>query len=561
MSLYSEPMLWLRYLARLASCFFALALSLHISPALAASDFSDAPAIYGSAEHTIVAGISIGAQLDAETAAFASASANGDDTNGSDDEDGVTIGTVQRGAIATFTVSVSGTAGLLQAWIDWNGDGDWADAGEQIVTNVQDGGTRDYDGAVNGRIRVQALVPANAVTTTTYARFRWSTTSGLTSTATAADGEVEDYALSIQSEGATPTLNGCIGTSVSSHAPATTPPTTVTVTSPFNGTVTTGSLTGTFAASFTTNGFGITKADIGSNGIQFDMQNAANANPDNYQYSYTVTPDAGAGVNQVVVCQSPYRVDDLNNGSNIGNDEPNEMTLTWTSAGSAVIYDPNNQISSHANGATITSGTRLIFANSVPNGTGANGGGLSGPDAWAVIIPAPSGASPVTVTVTSVGCQTSIPSNFCHLMNTTSNTSGDRFREWISFDSRLAARRTVLNVTKSSAVPTNPLETTNHKAIPGATLRYCILVTNPGPGSATVVSFSDPLPTATTYVPGSIKVGTNCTTGLTAEDDNATGTDETDPVGASISSTTVQANLGTMTIGTSRAIVFDATLN
>ena len=30
---------------------------------------------------------------------------------------------------------VASTNGLLNAWIDWNGNGDWSDAGDQILTN------------------------------------------------------------------------------------------------------------------------------------------------------------------------------------------------------------------------------------------------------------------------------------------------------------------------------------------------------------------------------------------------------------------------------------------
>jgi uncharacterized repeat protein (TIGR01451 family) len=538
---------------RLAACMLGLCLMLFAAPAFAQRDFSDAPASYGSARHTIVAGVRIGATIDAEVAAFPSANANGDDADTTDDEDGVVIGTVQRGAIASITVSVLGAGGFLQGWIDWNGDGDWADAGEQIATNVQDNGVRDFDGAANGQILLNALVPANATTATTFARLRWSTTSGLTSIAIAANGEVEDYALSIRTEGATPALRGCIGPSVSTHAFTSAP----SGTSPTNGTLSTGAATGTFVTAFTLNGFGDVLASAGANGVQYDMGSAGNANPDSYQYNYSVTPGSGAAVSQIIVCQSPYLVPP----GDIGNDEPNEMTLTWTGGGSAVVYDPNNQISSHANGATITSGTKLIFANSVPNGIGTNGGGLNGPDSWAVIVNGPATASAFSVNVTSLGCQTSIPSNFCHLMNTASTTTGDRFREWIAFDAQLSVLPTTLTVAKSSSVLINSVETTNYKAIPGATVSYCVLVTNPGPGLASTVSVSDPLPTATSYVPGTLKIGTSCTTGLAAEDDDAIGTDETDPYGASIAGTTVSATATSLASGASIALVFNATVN
>lgn len=60
---------------------------------------------------------------------------------------------------------------------------------------MRDGGAGDGDGVVNGIIQLAVPVPIGAVVTQTFARFRWSTTPGLSSTANATDGEVEDYAL------------------------------------------------------------------------------------------------------------------------------------------------------------------------------------------------------------------------------------------------------------------------------------------------------------------------------------------------------------------------------
>ncbi len=160
-------------------------------------DYGDAPALYGTPSHTIVSGINLGATApDSETAAQPNTAATGDDTTGTDDEDGVTFPTLTQGATASVSVSVtqaSANSGYLQGWIDWNGDGDFADSGEQIATNLQ------YSAGTSGTLSVPVTVPAGATTSQTYARFRWSTTSGLNSSTTAAsDGEVEDYALTVQ---------------------------------------------------------------------------------------------------------------------------------------------------------------------------------------------------------------------------------------------------------------------------------------------------------------------------------------------------------------------------
>ncbi len=153
-------------------------------------DRSDAPAGYGAPTHTIVAGTRLGATVTTENAAYNSANADGDV------DDGITLPTLTQNQTSTITATVAGAGGYLQGWIDWNGDGDFVDASEQIATNLQDGGALDTN-TTAGTIAFDVNVPAGAVTTQTYARFRWSSTQNLDSTAAASDGEVEDYALTI----------------------------------------------------------------------------------------------------------------------------------------------------------------------------------------------------------------------------------------------------------------------------------------------------------------------------------------------------------------------------
>lgn len=94
---------------------------------------------------------------------------------------------------------------------------------------------------------------------------------------------------------------------------------------------------------------------------------------------------------------------------------------------------------------------------------------------------------------------------------------------------------TTINVTKTSVVISDPFNsTTNPKAIPGATIEYCISVQNTGGTAATNVAVDDPIPVGTTYVPASIKVGADCTyASATAEDDDAINADDTDGVSGS----------------------------
>lgn len=181
-------------------------ISIHdISFCPANTDYGDAPSAYGSPSHRIVAGIALGSgSPDSEIAAQPTANADGDDAAGSDDENGVTIGSLTQGTTGTVSAAVQGAGGRLQAWFDWNGDGDFADSGEQVATDIQDNGAGDANPAT-GTIDFSPAVPSTATTSQTYARFRWSTTSGLTAAGIgAANGEVEDYPVTINPSGGPP---------------------------------------------------------------------------------------------------------------------------------------------------------------------------------------------------------------------------------------------------------------------------------------------------------------------------------------------------------------------
>ena len=114
-----------------------------------------------------------------------------------DDEDGVTFPSLTQGQSATIDVAVTGAGGYLQAWIDWDGDDNFTGASDQIATDLQDDGTNGDATAGDGVINVAVTAPATATTNQTFARFRWSTTQGLDATSAAADGEVEDYPVTI----------------------------------------------------------------------------------------------------------------------------------------------------------------------------------------------------------------------------------------------------------------------------------------------------------------------------------------------------------------------------
>lgn len=172
-------------------------------------DFGDAPdplyptlAASGGACHNITAGIYLGSvapdpDADGQPSADAgNSTTDGDDGTGADDEGGVPLpGLFAPPTTYTISVPVNGASGRLNAWIDWNRNGNWGDGGEQIALNVTDGGADDADGLTNGVIGLQVKVPCGpaVVAGKSFARFRWSTQSDISYSGYASDGEVEDY--------------------------------------------------------------------------------------------------------------------------------------------------------------------------------------------------------------------------------------------------------------------------------------------------------------------------------------------------------------------------------
>ena len=118
-----------------------------------------------------------------------------------------------------------------------------------------------------------------------------------------------------------------------------------------------------------------------------------------------------------------------------------------------------------------------------------------------------------------------------------------------------------LDVTKTSFIVSDGVSASNPKSLPGAIVRYCILVTNSGSAAATNISANDVLPSNVTYIPSSMLSGNGCATATTAEDDNAAGADETDPFGMSITGSTITGIASSLSVGSSYALVFTAIVN
>ena len=151
---------------------------------VAPTDFGDAPdptyptlLANDGARHNIVSSIFLGSGVSDESDGSPSADA------AADDDDGVAFSGVDPGATATVSITAS-AAGFIDAWVDFNQDGDWLDAGEQIFASRP---------VVAGANDFSVDIPASAPLGSSFARFRYSTTGGLLPTGAASDGEVEDY--------------------------------------------------------------------------------------------------------------------------------------------------------------------------------------------------------------------------------------------------------------------------------------------------------------------------------------------------------------------------------
>ncbi|QDV66810.1 hypothetical protein Poly24_04980 [Rosistilla carotiformis] len=170
-------------------------------------DYGDAPAGYGTLEasngarHTVTSGFSLGVSATPESDARL-----GDDASNADGDidDGVAFAsgtTLTPSGSATLEIELTNTIGsdaILDAWIDWNQDGQFSDS-ERLVWNAgpilaSTGGIELASGTNTYSIRV----PETALPGTTYGRFRLSSTGVTSPVGKANDGEVEDLVVNVQ---------------------------------------------------------------------------------------------------------------------------------------------------------------------------------------------------------------------------------------------------------------------------------------------------------------------------------------------------------------------------
>jgi hypothetical protein len=140
------------------------------------------------ARHIVVPGFQLGDRVDAEDDARLYQAASGDDSDNLNDDDGVpSFQFLVAGRVDSLAITAS-APGRLDAWIDFNSDGDWDDQGEQVAANAAWG---------QGTFPLTIPTPGDATPGWTVGRFRFSSSGGLAPTGPAFDGEVEDTDLFI----------------------------------------------------------------------------------------------------------------------------------------------------------------------------------------------------------------------------------------------------------------------------------------------------------------------------------------------------------------------------
>ncbi|MFQ6027041.1 MAG: GEVED domain-containing protein [Dehalococcoidia bacterium] len=169
-------------------------------------DYGDAPDSYGTLaasagpSHIIRSGISLGSTVDGEDDGQPAAGADGDDLDlvfpsSGDDENGVTFSNLLvPGTTGTIEVDGGASGGMLDGWVDFNGNGIFDHPTESIVNGVS---LSIGPGTNSG---IDFAIPETSVPGPTYARFRLSSSGGLAPTGLADDGEVEDYLVQMEEQ-------------------------------------------------------------------------------------------------------------------------------------------------------------------------------------------------------------------------------------------------------------------------------------------------------------------------------------------------------------------------
>jgi|GEM_PF-5802427 len=144
---------------------------------------------HDGAMHVIVPDVFLGSGIDGEADGQPDVDAEGDNNADGNDEDGVVFTSlIIPGQNATVDVTAN-VDGFLNAWVDFNGDGDFDDPGEQISSDTP---------LAAGTNSLTYPVPAGTLASDLHTRFRFTSddpAGQLDANGAWDNGEVEDYVL------------------------------------------------------------------------------------------------------------------------------------------------------------------------------------------------------------------------------------------------------------------------------------------------------------------------------------------------------------------------------
>lgn len=157
-------------------------------------DFGDAPDSYSTSlakngpRHEIITDGPYLGSLAPDGEADAMLGLVSDDYVNIDDENGIRFVTGLARGLNNVVIVNASMSGYLQAWFDWNHDGDFADVGEQVFSNTL---------LNEGNNNLMVHVPITADFGSSWARFRFGSQTDIGFTGGATDGEVEDHFIEI----------------------------------------------------------------------------------------------------------------------------------------------------------------------------------------------------------------------------------------------------------------------------------------------------------------------------------------------------------------------------
>lgn len=253
-------------------------------------------------------------------------------------------------------------------------------------------------------------------------------------------------------------------------------------------------------------------------------------------YGGTATGTATIRVNQA----------DLSLGMSVAN------AFVWQGGAQSYTLTVTNSAAStvSATGITVRDTLPAGFSFSSATGTGSYN---SSTGVWTVGTLAPGASASLTISGTVTANPRSLISNAAEITassivdpDSTPNNGATGEDDYAS--ASFSVIDPSLSVSKTSQIVADGVNSSNFKAIPGASVLYCILITNTGNTTATSIVASDSLPAKVTLLSGSARTGTSCATA------NSTS-------GLTISGANITASSSSLAPGQTFAVIFQASVS